>query len=202
MSGTEELLKILVIGESAVGKSCLLLRYTDDKFQETFMTTIGVDFKTKFITVDNTPVKLQIWDTAGQEKFRSITKAYYRGAHGILVVYDVSRRDTFNQTRVWIDSIRDSSADSNPIDVILVGNKCDLDRTVTREEAESLAQQFQLPYFETSAKDATNVGEAFQALAAMALKRRLAIGGKFDNAQRQNVIVTAGGGGKTSGCAC
>jgi small GTP-binding protein len=77
MTGTEVLLEILVIGESAVGKSCLLLRYTDDKFQDTFMTTVGVDFKTKFITVDGTRVKLQIWDTAGQEKFRSITKAYY-----------------------------------------------------------------------------------------------------------------------------
>jgi small GTP-binding protein len=100
MSGQEELLKILVIGESAVGKSCLLLRYTDDKLEDTFMTTIGVDFKTKFITIDGNPVKLQIWNTAGQEKFRSITKAYYRGAHGILVVFDVSRRDTFNQTKV------------------------------------------------------------------------------------------------------
>jgi small GTP-binding protein len=202
MSGTEELLKILVIGESAVGKSCLLLLYTDDKFQDTFMTTIGVDFKTKFITVDGVPVKLQIWDTAGQEKFRSITKAYYRGAHGILVVFDVSRRDTFNQTRVWIDSIRDSSADSNPIDVILVGNKCDLERAVSRDEAEALAAQFQLSYFETSAKEATNVDAAFHSLAQMALKRRLALGGKFDAAPRQNVIVTGGGAKKGEGCKC
>jgi small GTP-binding protein len=189
MSSAEELLKILVIGESAVGKSCLLLRYTDDKFQDTFMTTIGVDFKTKFITVDNTPVKLQIWDTAGQEKFRSITKAYYRGAHGILVVFDISRRDTFNQTKVWIDSIRDSSADSNPIDVILIGNKCDLERAVTREEAEALAEQFQLRYFETSAKESTNVTEAFQTLAELALRRRLTSGGKFAQPQRNGSVV-------------
>jgi small GTP-binding protein len=202
MTGQEELLKILVIGESAVGKSCLLLRYTDDKFQETFMTTIGVDFKTKFITVDNTPVKLQIWDTAGQEKFRSITKAYYRGAHGILVVFDVSRVDTFNQTRVWIDSIRDSSADSNPIDVILVGNKCDLERAVTREEALALADQFQLKYFETSAKESTNVDLAFQSLAALALQRRLAAGGKFAATARSTVIVEGNGKTKDGGCNC
>jgi small GTP-binding protein len=199
---TEELLKILVIGESAVGKSCLLLRYTDNKFQETFMTTIGVDFKTKYIDIEGVRVKLQIWDTAGQEKFRSITKAYYRGAHGILVVFDVSRRDTFNQTRMWIDSIRDSSADSNPIDVILVGNKCDLERCVTAEEAEDLAKQFQIPYYETSAKDATNVDSAFTALATSALKRRQAQGGKLAAGQRPQVTVEAGGSQAGGGCPC
>jgi GTPase SAR1 family protein len=120
----------------------------------------------------------------------------------ILVVFDVSSRDTFNQTRVWIDSIRDSSADSNPIDVILGGTKCDLERAVTREEAEALAQQFQLPYFETSAKESTNVGEAFQELATMALKRRLAAGGKFDPTPRTNVIVTGAGQKKEGDCKC
>ena len=171
MSGQEDSpLKILVIGESADGKSCLLLRYTDNKFQETFMTTIGVDFKTKFIDIDGNHVKRQIWDTAGQEKFRSITKAYYRGAHGILVVFDISRRDTFNQTRMWIDSIKDASSDS--IDVILIGNKCDLERAVERDEAEELAAQYKIKYFETSAKDNTNVEEAFKYLATEAYHRR------------------------------
>ncbi|OHT12106.1 Ras-related protein ORAB-1 [Tritrichomonas foetus] len=171
MSGQDEQpLKILVIGESAVGKSCLLLRYTDNKFQDTFMTTIGVDFKTKFIDIDGNHVKLQIWDTAGQEKFRSITKAYYRGAHGILVVFDISRRDTFNQTRMWIDSIKDASSDS--IDVILIGNKCDLERAVTKDEAEELASNYKIRYFETSAKDNTNVEEAFMYLATEAYHRR------------------------------
>ena len=171
MSGQDEQpLKILVIGESAVGKSCLLLRYTDNKFQETFMTTIGVDFKTKYIDIDGNHVKLQIWDTAGQEKFRSITKAYYRGAHGILVVFDISRRDTFNQTRMWIDSIKEASSDS--IDVILIGNKCDLERAVKKEEAEELAAQYKVRYFETSAKDNTNVEEAFMYLATLAYRRR------------------------------
>jgi small GTP-binding protein len=202
MAGPEELLKILVIGESAVGKSCLLLRYTDNKFQETFMTTIGVDFKTKYIEVDHVRVKLQIWDTAGQEKFRSITKAYYRGAHGILVVFDVSRRDTFNQTRMWVDSIRDSSTDSNPIDVILVGNKCDLERVVSTEEGEDLAKQFQIPYFETSAKDATNVDKAFTSLATAALKRRQAQGGKFAGGQKPQVTVESGGKQGGGDCQC
>ena len=114
----KQLLKFLLIGESDVGKSSLLLRYTDGKFPE----SIGVDFKIKRIEVDGKQVRLQIWDTAGQEKFRPITKAYYRGAHGILVLFDLSKRDTFNYTRMWIDSIREDSSDPN---MILVGNKTD-----------------------------------------------------------------------------
>lgn len=165
----EELLKILIIGESAVGKSCLLLRYTDNRFTEAFMTTIGVDFKTKFLQIDGDEVKLQIWDTAGQEKFRAITKAYYRGAHGILVVFDISRRDTFIQTKGWIDSIKESSTET--IDAILVGNKSDLDRKVTTEEAVQYAKQYGMKYFETSAKEDTNINEAFEYIATLAYRR-------------------------------
>jgi small GTP-binding protein len=146
----EHILKILVIGDSAVGKTCLLLRYNDNKFKKTLLTTIGADFKTKLIEIDNRKVKLQILDTAGAEKFRSITKAYYRGAHGILAVFDLSRRDTFNQVKMWIDSIRDSS--SKIIEIVLVGNKADLPRAVEKDEAERLANENNIPYFETSAK--------------------------------------------------
>ena len=169
MASNEILLKILIIGESAVGKSCLLIRYTSNQFQENFMTTIGVDFKTKYLDIDNQNVKLQIWDTAGQERFRAITKAYYRGAHGILVVFDISRRETFEKTRLWIDSIRDAGTGS--IDTILIGNKADLTRAVSREEAEALAKEYKIQYYETSAKDNTNVDQAFHELASMALKR-------------------------------
>ena len=194
----EQLLKILVIGESAVGKSCLLLRYTDGKFQETFMTTIGVDFKTKYIDIDGQRVKLQIWDTAGQEKFRAITKAYYRGAHGILVVFDISRRETFNQTKMWIDSIKDSS-ESSPIDVILVGNKSDLDRAVRKDEAEELATQYSVQYYETSAKDNTNVDDAFFELAKLALKRRMN-GGARGGRPANEVKVTDSKNKEKKGC--
>lgn len=169
-SSSEVLLKILIIGESAVGKSCLLIRYTSNQFQETFMTTIGVDFKTKYLDIDGQNVKLQIWDTAGQERFRAITKAYYRGAHGILVVFDISRRETFEKTRLWIDSIRESSQ-SGGIDAILIGNKADLSRAVTREEAEELAKDYGIQYYETSAKENKNVDTAFYELAKMALAR-------------------------------
>jgi GTPase SAR1 family protein len=107
-------------------------------------------------------------------------------------VFDISCANTFNQTEVWIDSIRDSSNDSSPIDVILVGNKCDLERAVSREEAEALAKKFQIPYFETSAKQATNVDAAFQSLAEAALKRRVQTGGKFARTAKTQVVVDPG----------
>lgn len=164
-------LKILVIGESAVGKSCLLVRYTDNRFEESFVTTIGVDFKTKLLSIDNQSVKMQIWDTAGQEQFKSITKAYFRGAHGILVVFDLTRRDTFILSQSWIESIREGSSD--PIEIILVGNKCDLPRAVSEDEAKKLAQQFNIPYFETSAKNNINVERVFVQIATAALRHKL-----------------------------
>lgn len=178
----EQLLKILIIGESAVGKSCLLLRYTDKKFSDAFMTTIGVDFKTKYLTIDGEEIKLQIWDTAGQEKFRAITKAYYRGANGILVVFDLTRPDTFLQTSMWIESIKDSTTDV--IDVILVGNKSDLERKVSVEEAEETARQFGVKYFETSAREDKNINEAFDYLATKAYRRLKA----SENNQANQVI--------------
>ncbi|KAK8897469.1 hypothetical protein M9Y10_015421 [Tritrichomonas musculus] len=161
--------KILLIGESAVGKSSLLLQFTENKFKDCTMGTIGVDYKTKVIDIDGTSLKLQIFDTAGQEKFRTITKTYYRGAKGILVVFDVSRKDTFVLTRFWIDSIKESA--TSDVDVALVGNKCDLPRAVTKEEASKYADEYKIPYFETSAKDGTNVSEIFAYLGKTILKR-------------------------------
>lgn len=166
-----ELLKILIIGDSAVGKSCLLLRYTDNAFQETFMTTIGVDFKTKHMELDGTATKLQLWDTAGQEKFRAITKSYYRGAHGIILVFDVSKRETFTQVNTWLESIRDSGEGAT-VDVVLVGNKCDLARQVTTEEGEAYAKEHSVQYYETSAKAGDGVAPAFEGIARLALRKR------------------------------
>ena len=163
MDSGEILIKLLIIGESAVGKSCLLLRFAEDKFQETFLTTIGIDFKVRHVTIDDAKIKLQIWDTAGQEKFRTITKAYYRGANGILLVFDVTNRNSFNQTRMWMTSIHDSLTD--PVDIVLVGNKCDMERTVSLQEAQDLAAEFGVPYAETSAKSGENVEKTFMDLA-------------------------------------
>jgi small GTP-binding protein len=197
--------KLLVIGESNVGKSCLLLRYTDNKFEETFMQNIGVDFKTKHITIDSTPVKLQIWDTAGSEKFRSITKAYFRGAHGFVVTFDLSEHRTFEETQRWIEEIRkstqESDTDVHPIAAVLVGNKSDLERAVTREEAQDLAREYGIPYFETSAKDGTNVESVFTALANEAFKQKQVIEGKRAG-QRPQVTVLVDETQAKDECAC
>ena len=113
---------LFIIG---VGKSCLLLRYSDDSFTSSFITTIGIDFKIKSILVDESKVKLQIWDTAGQERFRTITTAYYRGAMGILLVYDVSEESSFNNVRNWMRQIDQNAAEN--VNRILIGNKSDVD---------------------------------------------------------------------------
>lgn len=153
-------LKIIIVGEGSVGKSSLLLRYADDKFIPENYSTIGVDYKSKPITINGENVILQIWDTAGQEKFRSITKNYYNGVHGALVVFDVTAINTFNQVKYWIESIKEKDP---LINIILIGNKIDLeDRSVTKEEAEKIANEYHIHYIETSAKDGTNIHETFE----------------------------------------
>eukprot|EP01084_Bolivina_argentea_P048038 88538_1 len=159
--------KLLTIGDSGVGKSAVILRFAEDEFTPTFLTTIGIDYKMKDITLDDesqTKCKIQIWDTAGQERFRNITTAYYRGAEGILLVYDISDEPSFLNVRYWLRQIDKHSA-SAPI-VILVGNKCDLNhqRKVSTQRASELAKDYRIPFFETSAKTSTNVNLVFDVL--------------------------------------
>ncbi|CAO0799121.1 unnamed protein product [Mucor circinelloides] len=164
MSTYNYIIKYIIVGDSGVGKSCLLLQFTDKRFYAGRELTIGVEFGTRFITMqDGKQIKLQIWDTAGQESFRSITQSYYRGAAGALLVYDISRRETFEHVSTWLADVRKHA---NPhTTVVLVGNKCDLEgrqRQVTREEGEKFARDNDIPLFiETSAKSAENVEEVF-----------------------------------------
>jgi Ras-related protein Rab-2A len=148
---------------TGVGKSCLLLQFTDKRFQPVHDLTIGVEFGARMIKVaDNTvPVKLQIWDTAGQESFRSITRSYYRGAAGALLVYDITRRDSFQHLSRWLEEAKQHSHDHMVI--LLIGNKNDLEqrRAVTTEEGQAFADANGLLFLETSAKTAHNVEEAF-----------------------------------------
>eukprot|EP00357_Protocruzia_adherens_P019769 CAMPEP_0115006326 /NCGR_PEP_ID=MMETSP0216-20121206/20431_1 /TAXON_ID=223996 /ORGANISM="Protocruzia adherens, Strain Boccale" /LENGTH=215 /DNA_ID=CAMNT_0002372883 /DNA_START=137 /DNA_END=784 /DNA_ORIENTATION=+ len=155
------LFKYIIIGDTGVGKSCLLMQFTDNRFRQDHEITIGVEFGSRMITIDNKQIKLQIWDTAGQESFRSITRSYYRGAAGALLVYDVTRRDTFNHLARWLEEARQNG---NPnMTIILIGNKCDMDmrRAVSTEEGEQFARENGLIFLETSAKTAHNVVEAF-----------------------------------------
>jgi len=155
------LFKYIIIGDTGVGKSCLLLQFTDKRFQPVHDLTIGVEFGARMITIDNRQVKLQIWDTAGQESFRSITRSYYRGAAGALLVYDITRRETFNHLTRWLEEARQNANQSMVI--MLIGNKSDLDhrRQVSKEEGEKFAKEHNLIFLETSAKTAANVEEAF-----------------------------------------
>jgi len=179
-------IKLLMIGDSGVGKTCLLLRYANDSFSPTFITTIGIDFKIKNIQIDGKRIKLQIWDTAGQERFRTITTSYFRGAQGILLVYDVTDRQTFLSIRNWVAQIQ-MHADVN-VNKILIGNKCDVQdqRAVSYEEGEGLAKEYNIHFFETSAKQDINVEKTFITIATDVKNRLIADGG-------------AGGGGPAGG---
>ncbi|XP_066348349.1 ras-related protein Rab-2-A isoform X1 [Miscanthus floridulus] len=165
------LFKYIIIGDTGVGKSCLLLQFTDKRFQPVHDLTIGVEFGARMITIDNKPIKLQIWDTAGQESFRSITRSYYRGAAGALLVYDITRRETFNHLVSWLEDAR-QHANAN-MTIMLVGNKCDLShrRAVSYEEGEQFAKEHGLIFMEASAKTAQNVEEAFVKTAGAIYKK-------------------------------
>lgn len=154
------LFKLLLIGDSGVGKSCLLLRFSDDTYTNDYISTIGVDFKIKTVELDGKTVKLQIWDTAGQERFRTITSSYYRGAHGIIIVYDVTDHDSFNDVKMWLQEI-DRYATAGVLK-LMVGNKSDLQdkRMVEYDVAKEFADSLQIPFLETSALDSSNVEEA------------------------------------------
>ena len=157
--------KILLLGDSSVGKTCFLKRYTDNTFQDAYLSTIGFDFKYKSITLKNgKTVKVQLWDTAGEERFRTIAKSYYRGSHGIILIYDVTNRKTFENIRKWLNQINEET--SGKISILLIANKIDCveSRQVTKEEGKEMAKNAGLPIFEASAKDSTNVNESFQYL--------------------------------------
>lgn len=164
----DHLFKLLIIGDSGVGKSSLLLRFSDNTFSGTYITTIGVDFKIRTIDVNGEKVKLQIWDTAGQERFRTITSTYYRGTHGVVVVYDVCSGESFANVKRWLQEI-DTNCDV--VNRILVGNKDDdPDRKVVlTQDAQKFADQIGIQLYETSAKENKNVEEMFVAVTKLVL---------------------------------
>lgn len=159
------LFKLLLIGDSGVGKTCVLFRFSEDAFNSTFISTIGIDFKIRTIELDGKKIKLQIWDTAGQERFRTITTAYYRGAMGIMLVYDITNEKSFENIRNWIRNIEEHA--SQDVEKMILGNKCDMNdrRMVSKERGEKLAIEHGIKFMETSAKASINVEEAFFTLA-------------------------------------
>ena len=165
MEKKEILYKILLLGDSSVGKTCFLMRYTDNTFQEIHMSTIGLDYKLKNVQLDDGKlVKIQIWDTAGQDRFRSITKNYYKGAHGIILIYDITNKKSFENVRTWINQIKEEV--SEKVSIILVGNKIDDEehRVVATEDGEKIAKELGLMFFECSAKSGVNIDSTFNEL--------------------------------------
>ncbi|KAJ1066177.1 hypothetical protein K5549_018368, partial [Capra hircus] len=224
LSVSDYLFKLLLIGDSGVGKSCLLLRFADDTYTESYISTIGVDFKIRTIELDGKTIKLQIWDTAGQERFRTITSSYYRGAHGIIVVYDVTDQESYANVKQWLQEI-DRYASEN-VNKLLVGNKSDLttkkvvDNTTAKVSGpgqaaghskvrgltsspllsphQEFADSLGIPFLETSAKNATNVEQAFMTMAAEIKKRMgpgAASGGERPNLKIDSTPVKQAGGG-------
>jgi len=187
------LIKLLLIGDSGVGKSCLLLRFCDDAWTPSFITTIGIDFKIRTIELDGKRIKLQIWDTAGQERFRTITTAYYRGAMGILLVYDVTDERSFNNIRTWHANVEQHASEG--VNKILVGNKCDWTdkKVISTEQGKELADELGIKFLETSAKANISVEDAFFTL-ARDIKTRLIDSAGADGA----AAAGAGGSGSAS----
>lgn len=157
-------LKITVLGESKVGKTSLICRYTKDEFALSYLSTVGVDYQLKTIKVDDKAVKLQIWDTAGQERFRTITKNFFTSTNGFVVCYDITSKESFNCVTMWLNEIKKNASEDKQ--VVLIGTKVDLDdeRQVTKEQGQNLANNNKIPFFETSAKDGINLNETFETL--------------------------------------
>jgi small GTP-binding protein len=159
----DEKIKIMIIGESKIGKTSLISRYCNNKFiGGAYLSTIGIDFQIKNLVINKKNIRLQIWDTAGQERYRNIAKNYFQSSDGFIIVYDISDIESFEKLDYWIEQIKTNSQEN--IKMILFGNKCDLidDRQIKKEEGEEYAKTKKIKFFEVSAKDGTNVNEAFE----------------------------------------
>ena len=188
------LFKLLLIGNSAVGKSSLLLRFSDNIFNESFLPTIGVDFKIRTFDLSSKTVKLQIWDTAGQERFKTITSSYYKGAHGIILTYDITDKQSFKDIENWLTEV-EKFANENVIK-LLVGNKSDLEssRQVKFEEGKEFADSLGIQFIETSAKNSSNVEKAFFTLANEIKGRVQKVSDNNDNGKSKQAVKKLDGG--------
>ena len=180
-------IKLLIIGDSAVGKTSMLLKYTDNFFPESHLATIGVEFKTKEVEYNGYKIELQVWDTAGQERFKSITKSFFRNANGIIFVYDITQKNTFKNVKDWI---KDSEVNDYGFQRILVGNKIDLQnkRQVSLEDAKEWADKKNMEVIETSAKTGANIDKAVLKLIELILQNKTndEIMNKFGVTEKKN----------------
>lgn len=183
------LYRLVLIGDSGVGKTALLLRYSDNMFHTSFITTIGIDFRIKTIEVDGKRVKLQIWDTAGQEQFHSVASSYYRNAHGIMLIYDITSAESFIHISKWASNIS-NNAPTN-VKQVLVGNKSDMGenkRVIEKDRGKTLADELNMSFLETSAKTDTNVDVAFEVITQLIMSTE-------KGEEVEDIVDLHGGGG-------
>ena len=195
--------QLLIIGDMTVGKTSLLSRYSKGVFNTSYLATVGLDNFTKDEVIDNKTVRIKIWDTAGQEKFQSLTKGFFRNAQGIMVVYDVTNVETYENLKYWTQSIKTHmGSDIDKISVIIIGNKIDSkDREVNKKEAESYCSELGYPYFETSAKTGENVNETIRYLVMEVLRKNSLNKVKsFNNENGNNFKISKQK--SESGCPC
>jgi len=201
-SAKPSIVRLLTLGDSGAGKSSLLLRYTQNEFTHEYMPTIGIDFRLKTIEARGRTIKVQVWDTAGQERFRTITHNYYRGAHGIALVYDVTNESSFQNIRKWIQDVHTYAEQS--VNLVLIGNKCDLvaKKVVESSRGQALADEYDIRFFETSAKTDSNVEAAFTCLVEAVVDRMFSGSSAPAPPTQPPVVVTNPDrpGGKA--CAC
>lgn len=197
----DHLLKLLLVGDSGVGKTCLLMSFTAKDFDADSRSTIGVDLKVKIVHVRGQKIKLTIWDTAGQERFRTLTSAYYRGAQGVILVYDVTRRDTFENISEWLKEVDIFTTKDNVIKV-LVGNKIDLEaaRQVPRQEAINFARENNMLFFEASAKTEVGVQQAFLELVEKILDSPQLLDNQPQRGRQLRDSDASGSGSGSGGC--
>ncbi|CAX39704.1 Ras-related protein Sec4 [Candida dubliniensis CD36] len=196
------IMKLLLVGDSGVGKSCLLLRFVEDKFNPSFITTIGIDFKIRTIESKGKRIKLQVWDTAGQERFRTITTAYYRGAMGIVLIYDVTDSRSFENVENWFQTVTQHA--NEDAQIFLVGNKCDdeVNRQVSKEQGQELAAKLNVPFLEASAKSNENVDSIFYELASIIQEKHVEenIGGVGGAGGAGGIDVSQNNSGAKNNC--
>ena len=185
-------LKIMVLGESMVGKTCLITRYTNDKFGGRYLCTVGIDFQKKKIEKNDKKVLLQIWDTAGQERFRNVTKNYFHASQGFVLAYDINNKESFDKVQYWVEQIQTNAEEK--IKCILIGTKCDLDkREVSKEEGEELGEKYGYKFLETSAKENININETFETLVSEILVN-------YENKNLRNSLTLKKGDKKKKKC--
>jgi small GTP-binding protein len=199
----DEKCQLLIIGDSLVGKTSILARFTENTFTPNYLATVGLDYFTKDEVFGTKTVRIKIWDTAGQERYKAVTQGFFRNANGIMIVYDITNSETFDNLKYWIQSIHTHIGEKNDVKIIIIGNKIDLQREVKKEDAEKLANEYGYNYFEVSAKTGENIDESIKNLVQQVLDYQSKKPQSNHLVERSNSTKLSNKDGKNNkGCGC